>query len=271
MAGLQTKDFRYTVPSLISLALFTVFMFPTMGAIQLAVDNNVVYWFGRWILVCLVVPFMLLWQYWYHSVKTGGQAKKVVILACVLIPCLIFFFSGVVLLFQGSHLFRDLASPHCQDFDEIRGLEASYREAKEFHACCLKRAGVFEAAPFCTDPHVPMGIHEGSFMTIQHCDGYQSLLADHKENFDYLKFLEDNYGCTGFCNPNWLAIWSVILSPREGCAHAAASVVEGKIMHIGWQLTCYAPVVFLAYLIWSFMVPFGGAPPAGRMLKAESA
>lgn len=224
-------------------ACCAVFLFPFTTTLHLAADPNVVYWLGYYPWVVLLVPALIAGVHIYHVWKQ--QAIRPLIMAAMIVPCVLFFLVGGCLLFQATHIIDGLVTSDCTSFRAVRATQLAYNDAAAVLADC--RAQQPDAVlPECQ----------------KYVDEYG--LPGHGDHWQYLRYVEENYGCSGFCQAAESGLWTgkpqagCVNTPhapgceqhRDGCAMMVASALRGRVQHSSWQLMMYSIFVLFIFLGW---------------------
>jgi len=225
--------------SSLTCALFCVFLFPMLTTLHLQADENVRFWIGNYPLLALLLPVGWLAAHFYHV--SLGRGKRSVLMACVIIPCVVFFLIGGSILFQATHVVDGLLTRDCPHFRAIRPVEQAFQDAAAVLKQCRKEK--------------PGAILQNC---AQYIDEYD--LENHKYNWGYLQFVEANYNCHGFCTSRADGLWSKGGATNDACAVSVASVLRGRVQHAAWQLMMYNIIVLFVFLAWlSFLSYYEGS------------
>lgn len=238
--------FKTVFASLFCFCCFAIFLYPMISTWHVAADENEAYWFTRWPLVSLMVPPLFIGVYVYHQMK--GHPNKWFVILSIILPVILFLSMGIAMYVQSDYLADDLEK-RCPSHSETNKLDADWTRARNFYACCLVRLGNPSLQQYC--PNVASQKAPTNFTPlIQSCVGYEGAKND---NWEYLQFLEVNYGCTGFCSSGQPALWTRQSTPRDACSRSVAVVFRAKQMRIGLQLIVFSCIVLVLFAGWMFV------------------
>lgn len=215
--------------SSLTCALFCVFLSPLLTTVHLTSDENFRFWIGWYPLFSLLLPLLWAAAHVYHV--SIGHGKRSVLMACVIIPCVVFFLIGGSILFQATHVVDGLLTADCPHFRAIRPVEQAFQDASSVLDTCRK---------------------EKPDAILQNCQNYidEYDLSTHQNYWAYLQFVESNYNCHGFCTSRPDGLWTRTGQSSDACAVAVASVLRGRVQHAAWQLMMYNLVVLFVFLGW---------------------
>jgi hypothetical protein len=216
-------------------ALFGIFLFPLLTIAHLVTDRNVQFWIGLYPALAFLIPVGWLGVHAFHMYR--GEAHKDFVIGSFVGPCVIFFLIGGSILFQATHVTDGLLTADCPHFRAIRPVEQALQDAASVLETCradLKKPDAI--LPQCK----------------QYVDEYD-IDTSHREMWSYLRYVEDEYRCAGFCMAHPGALW--VKEPfTDGCASAVASALRGRVIHAGWQLMLFSVAVMTAFLMWLAML-----------------
>lgn len=216
-------------------ALFCIFLFPLLTIAHLVSDRNVQFWIGLYPALAFVIPVLWLGVHAFHMYR--GKAKTDLVIASFVGPCVVFFLIGGSILFQATHVTDGLLTADCPNFRAIRPVEQALQDASTVLETCradLKRPDAI--LPNCK----------------QYIEEYD-MDASHNAMWSYLRYVEDEYRCAGFCLAHQGGLW--VREPyTDGCASAVASALRSRVIHAGWQLMLFSVVVMTTFLGWLALV-----------------
>jgi hypothetical protein len=220
------------------LSNFLLFAWPVFTVWSLAFDDSIVYWFGSFLFWwSLPIPFFFLVIYAAHVLL---RPHKSLIMGTMIIPCVTLFLLGGALQAKGGHLADKLRNRDCGTFPLIRKLELSLADAKEKYNECL--AG----ATAQSHPHI----------LFTNCNQYEKWLeeGDNAKDWPYLMYLEAQFECTGFCQPDeplWVYHKDAGTDP---CGSALALYLEGKVLTNAKQLMVFPILLVFVTVAWVYSV-----------------
>jgi hypothetical protein len=216
-------------------ALFCIFLFPLLTISHLVADRNVQFWIGMYPALAFLVPVFWLCVHAFHVYK--GKAHTDFVVASFVGPSVLFFLIGGSILFQATHVTDGLLTADCPHFRAIRPVEQAWQDASTVLETCRADLQKPDAIlPNCK----------------QYVDEYD-LDASHQAMWSYLRYVEDEYRCAGFCTAHPGGLWQK--EPfTDGCASAVASALRSRVIHSGWQLMLFSVVVMTGFLGWLAML-----------------
>eukprot|EP00927_Polykrikos_kofoidii_P058249 TRINITY_DN52647_c0_g1_i1.p1 TRINITY_DN52647_c0_g1~~TRINITY_DN52647_c0_g1_i1.p1 ORF type:complete len:452 (+),score=48.28 TRINITY_DN52647_c0_g1_i1:144-1499(+) len=224
------------------------FMVPVCGTIHLVYDTTVTYWFGSWCRVVILLPLVMIYGYFSH-VRNDGRPYKPAIIVCMLLPSITLFFLNNTVMKASADEAQILRSVKCGASSKKRELQRSWKEASVLYDKCLR-----DTVRDATDRQLTIDGAQLMYR-IDDCDEYMSTYSKNKRDWDYLKHLEMEHNCAGWCSfdkPLWT--FDDVL---DSCSVAAAQVFEDKITRLTSQTVMYiVTLIILSMVILFFAGPF---------------
>lgn len=263
-----------------ALACLAMFSAPVAICLLLATDANVQYWLGYWAFVALVVPFLVLLGYAIHLRR--GRLALCPIVTSTLIPSVLLLCIGLVHLCEmHGALPHSLISHDCNTYGPKYEVEQAWRNASSLYAECRARyeepgrgfrpfrfeecEGYQMASRGCDGVEVDVGDHpmwriavrdvHGLFRTgdvaasavVGPC-GMLDIFAQHRNAWTYLRRLELEEHCSGWCQEAASPLWTS-QEAKDSCSAAASQVITQKIRPMSWKLVELSLVALLLSVV----------------------
>lgn len=203
---------RRIFPSAFTLAQILLFLVPTYLLVHAASNPVVEYWHGEWYYVLCVIPVIIFVVHLYHN--RNGPDRYITNLSLLFPSALLFVFGMNMLtnaILRGDKLF----SLDCDSMTKKAYLQYEWEAAHKFYGDCLKDSA--------KERNLTRGYLAKNFR-IQDCIDYKSALLDHWHSWRYLRYLEEEHDCTGFCEPGE-QLWSKGRH-KDACTIAVASTFK---------------------------------------------
>lgn len=215
------------------LSCWLLFSWPVITGLHLSYDDNITYWFGSSLFWWMIpIPFWFLAVY---AVKIILRPKKSLIMGSMVIPSVVIFLLGGMLMSKSGHLASKLRNRDCGTFPLIHKLEMSLWDAQEKRKECLSTA---------THPNV----------LFSSCKLYESGLKEeeNERHWPYLEYLESQFECTGFCIPGE-PIWMYSKEAgKDPCASALALFMETQVQSASKQMMGFSILLVFVTVGWVF-------------------
>lgn len=228
-------------PTAFTFICFVAFGPPVVSALVLAQDPSVRYFVGRWGLLALMVPLLLIVCHLLHLKE--GRPRRVIVLISTITPCILFIIIGNVHAVVAGDLASRLYSTDCTTFDVKRELNKEWLAAEEAYTACLGE----------TVPHLGLTVDDSlKLFRLHHCKEYPTNFTEHREAWAYLRELEEHQACSGWCTVG-TRLWSYN-NPHDSCSVAAATVLDFKIRRISVRMITYTAFALVVILITLLLV-----------------
>jgi hypothetical protein len=199
-------------PAAFTMLSMLLFLVPTYLIVHAAKHPVVKYWHGDWYTFLIIVPIIITVVHIQHTRR--GPDRYITNLA-LLFPSFLLLLCGMLLLQSATIKSELLFSSDCGIMEEKAFLQREWETARDFYDFCLNNSA--KQRNLTTADLSKM-------FTIQDCNDYRSSLRDHQHSWGYLRMLEEDHACTGFCKPD-KQLWSN--GPhKDACALSVASVFE---------------------------------------------
>lgn len=239
----RMAEFMEMFPRLFTCACLLIFMTPIFLMVRIGRDVSVRYWFGSWCDIAAFLPCLFIVGHIVHSNKK--QPHKPTVLVCLLVPAVTLLILGEFVLTSVSDKANQLFSTDCDTFPEKRALEAEHIAAQNVFATCLADTVSSIRARNLTFEHA------AELYRIQDCEEYEMELQAHQRAWTYLRHMEEQHQCAGWCNfgqPVW-----TYGEVRDSCSVAVSAIFDGKVKHMASQTVCYSILVIFIVSI-AFLV-----------------
>jgi len=231
-----TPRYAKMFPTAFTFICFVAFGPPTVQAVLLAEDPNVKYFIGRYGLVVLAVPVLLVICHLLHL--RAGRPRRVIVLVSTISPCILFIIVGNTHAVVAGDLASRLYSTDCTTFDVKRELNKEWLAAESAYKECLGE----------TAPHVGLTVEDTlQLFRLHHCKEYPSNFTDHSNAWAYLRDLEEHQACSGWCDTG-VRLWSYN-NPHDTCSVAAATVLDFKVRRVAVRMITYTAITLVVILV----------------------
>jgi len=199
-----------------------VFAQPLLKCIDLASDADVVYWFGSWPATIAMLPLLFIVASYFINLRSMASSKAGFFLA-VLGSSLVLLVLGERLSSSAGDLAMKLLSFECRAFPGSSGIEAALTDARRFREQCEAEM-------------------DGRAFVIQDCMGYASALQEHVRDWNYLRSLEEEQRCSGWCEYSQ-PLWSFGVSLGDRCSYVVGAAMESRIDRNASQLLEWSLII----------------------------
>lgn len=223
-------------PAAFSFCVFLVFAYPVLATLCLALDSTVQYWIGSYGKLAILIPLIFLVTHVVHS--TTQVPSKPAVLFCVLVPSLFLLVLADVVLSNSIEMSGALLSSNCDEFDGKNHLQSEWETGYSIYQSCL--AATVAKYPNLTNFTLASAFENYKF---QECEEYEGAYQSHKPAWDYLRSLEQEHGCAGWCSVN-VTLWS-FKEPKDSCSVAASDVFQVKIRRVALHIVIYVIAILV--------------------------
>lgn len=212
---------RRIFPAAFTMMCVLLFVLPAYLCVYAERHPVVKYFHGEWYYILLAIPILILFVHFYHV--RNGPDRHLTNLALI-IPSVLLLIYGANLLTSATSKADRLFSTDCTTMLEKSHLQREWEAAHLLYRSCLKDTA---KSRNLTASYLAQNFR------IQDCTEYPASLKDHHD-WSYLRGLEENSACTGFCKPGE-QLWSKG-AHKDSCSIAVASVfryiVRGNAMQV---------------------------------------
>lgn len=219
------------LPTVFTFCCFLMFASPLSLTLSLAYDTTVGYWIGRQSLWAWIFPVVFIVGHIVHVQK--GFPKKPVVLLCTLLPGIAFLVLGDIHLSVAYDLSDQLFSTDCDTFESKRQLDRAWQKAYTLYTGCLNRTVASGGVKHNFTMTSALELYR-----IHHCEEYEDALQEQKAEWTYLRHLEENHHCSGWCESGQ-RLWTY-KDVRDPCSEAVATVLRFKVQRVALQIVVYA-------------------------------
>jgi len=233
-------DVLRLVPWVIMLCCIVMFATPVMLTLHIGRDHNVKYWVGPWCDVVVILPIVFLVTGVMHLGK--DLPDKRICAVCLLVPAIGLLILADSVLTVVSDKSDELFSLDCDTFAGKRDLEREWNAASELYNGCIEETLRTVKESYGRE----FTVAEAKAMyKIQDCEEYEATYLKHQRDWDYLKVLEEEEVCSGWCAPGE-SLWTYQDKPRDACSVSVSASLSGKVAHNAGQVLSSA-IFILAF------------------------
>lgn len=212
------KQYRELFPSLLTITLLAVFGSSFMSGIRLCLDVNARYWIGVWGYTVILIPLLIIGA---HVAQAYFRKPLFfAVLASCAIPPLIAVVVGWVYLVPVNHIVSRLDSTDCTTFRQKQHIEQAYKAAQQLFDHCVSDEAKNKSK---TEEVIRAEI------VITDCKDYKPQEHGYPSEWSYLKHLEENQNCAGWCRDGEPALWTHNPEKWDSCSAAAAADMKEKV------------------------------------------
>lgn len=232
-------------PTAFTFVSFIAFGPPLVLSLWLSKEPSVQYWIGNASIFPIVVPLLLCICHVLHlkGVKGGG----VLVLGTVL-PCVLFIYIGLTHKHTAEDVANRLLSTDCTTFEHKRKLETAWRSAQEAYLNCLGD----------TPRDLGLSLEDSVRMfRLHNCKQYNkgnlTEQTDYRDEWKYLRYLEEQQACSGWCQSG-PRLWTYV-TPHDSCSVAAGTVMQLKVVTVAGHLITYTWLAFFIIFCFYLYLP----------------
>lgn len=230
----------------VKLTLFSAlaFLYPLMLVALMLSKPTMRFWCGQWLLsVIVVVP---AWLLIVHLVVARGTVSRAMTpLLAILVPAAFLAFVCQVHVWWFGGQGVALQAHDCQSWRKKAELEASWQDANTLFEACVASASERRGLP----------LREAALVIrLEECTGYSAAFAAHQQDWSYLRHLEEEYRCGGWCAPA-APLWYAQPLRGNSCSKVAARVMDDGVFLRMRQISTYSALLLLAGCLALFLSP----------------
>lgn len=212
------KQYRELFPSILTIALFTIFGSSIINGVRLAQEPNAKYWVGECGYAVLAFPPLLIIA---HIVQSYHRRPLylAIVFSCA-IPPLMSVIIGFMYMDPVDAAASRLLSTDCTTFANKFLIQQAYLSANTFYDDCLAK----QAKNTSTTVEVVK-----KNMVITQCPGYNPEAAGYPREWSYLQELEQTENCAGWCFDGEGALWTHNPSYWNSCSAAAGMTLKNMV------------------------------------------
>lgn len=189
-----------------------VFLVPSCILWYIEQQPTVEYFLGHKAHWLVIIPIVIVLSHQYH--RTYGP-NRIITVASLLIPALVILILGLMLNGGAAGKSQGLFSIDCDMLVEKRNLQLEWEAADKFFAECVSQTTAksnYSAEMIASE------------FRVQDCAHYEDAYAEHASTWSYLRYLEEEFHCTGFCTPG-RQLWSKY-NHKDSCSVAVSSMFK---------------------------------------------
>mmetsp|Transcript_63875 Transcript_63875/g.118747 ORF Transcript_63875/g.118747 Transcript_63875/m.118747 type:complete len:262 (+) Transcript_63875:77-862(+) len=202
------KRYRGLYPGLYTMLALAIFSSPVVLCIRLAADPSISYWVGLFPWVVLAVPGLILIG---HGLQRSEPSLMGLIFASI-VPSAVLLILAQVMRAPIQSAIPQLQARDCSTFPNKWKIEEAYRAAYDLYQACN------DAAP-------ESGLLISS---VEDCPEYPQQLPRYAQRWAYLKHLELNEACSGFCFEGETPLWSPGGRQPDMCSTVVGQALQDK-------------------------------------------
>jgi hypothetical protein len=170
-------------------------------------------------LLLLIIPIIITLAHIVHHIRR--VPNKFAVIAGLLFPSVLLLLTSNGQMTTAMDRADTLFSVDCDTFEGKRVLQRSWEAADRLFEDCLN--STVERNPQLTVAQLK------EHFRIQDCEEYEAQYQSptYRRDWDYLRYLEVEHGCTGWCEPGQ-QLWSRV-PHKDSCSTAISAVYAFKI------------------------------------------
>eukprot|EP00927_Polykrikos_kofoidii_P079421 TRINITY_DN76205_c0_g1_i1.p1 TRINITY_DN76205_c0_g1~~TRINITY_DN76205_c0_g1_i1.p1 ORF type:complete len:427 (-),score=58.69 TRINITY_DN76205_c0_g1_i1:53-1333(-) len=223
-----------------------MFMVPTWTAVHLSYDATVIYWCGSWCRLAIFLPAFVIYGYVAHALN-GGLPHKTAVWICIFVPSIFIFQLNASVMKQSVDQANVLSSEDCDTSHQKRELQRSWEKARDLYDKCLT-----ETVSDYSSQNMTLDVAQQLYR-IHDCDEYPPAFLENQRDWDYLRQLEEEHACGGWCTFD-IPLWT-FKDAKDSCTFATGQVFKGKVSRLTSQNFVY--LVTLIFIVAMVMVLSG--------------
>jgi len=228
-------------PFFFSFSCLMIFLAPMWLIVHSSQDTNVVYWVGEWCKAVLVIPLFFVGAFFVQSQLK--RPHKPTVLITTLLPAGILLVVGDALASIASDRADQLRSTDCDTFGQKRDLQHAWAAAQKLYTKCLDDT--------VRSNNITMKQAKTLFR-LEDCSEYKSGLAMYSSEWGYLKYLEDEHQCSGWCH-----VAQPVFTKKDvhdSCSVVVGAVFRAKIKRMALQVVSYDLFILMVVSVGNIMV-----------------
>lgn len=208
-------------PVLFTLCSSLLFLVPMGFVLSIGTSQEMAYFWTPWHYVVAVIPLLIFGAHVIHM-RSGAPSKLSVVTALV-VPSVVLLISANGQFMQANTLVDRLSSNDCDAMQSKQNLQNAWQAAHDLYMGCLNQT----SAAFGYD----VAVLQQNFR-VQDCEEWpaaaglvsSSSTSPYVQEWLYLRYLEENSYCTGWCKPG-AQLWSSG-GHKDSCSVAVSAVFE---------------------------------------------
>mmetsp|Transcript_91856 Transcript_91856/g.230842 ORF Transcript_91856/g.230842 Transcript_91856/m.230842 type:complete len:296 (+) Transcript_91856:161-1048(+) len=209
-------------PVLFTLCCSMLFLVPMCLVLTIGSSKELAYFWTPWHYVVAVIPLFILAAHYIHM--RSGVPNKTAVVTALVVPSLLLLVCANGQYLQATVMVERLASSDCEALQSKQELQKAWQAAYDLYMGCLKET----SAAYGFD----VAVLQQNFR-VQDCEEYpqaaglvgsSSSKSPYAEDWKYLRYLEENSFCSGWCQSG-IQLWSNGAS-KDSCSIAVATVFD---------------------------------------------
>lgn len=242
----KVPRFDQSVAFEVKLILFAalVFLYPVMLTALMLSKPSMRYWCGHWLLaVVIAIPAWLLLV--HFGVAQGKVSRTMTPLVAITVPAAFLAFCCQLHVWWFGSQGVALLSDDCQSFHDKAALEASWQEADVLLSACIRKMSSETGSPLRQTALV---------LNFGECKGYTSAFSAYQRDWNYLRHMEQEYRCGGWCKPS-APLWYAQPLQQDSCSKVAGRVMTDGVALMMRQISAYSGLLMLGSCLVLFLKP----------------
>lgn len=235
---------RGLFPALHSLLAFAIYGVPILNGIQLGIDPSVLYWIGWHSWFVMLVPLLLVICHFFHAVKGRPQFNAMVM--STVVPALIVIAIGYSVMVPISGITDRLMSSDCTTYTDKTYLNDAYEAAAQIWESCLLRESN-ETGRSVKELKAQMVVDE--CLEYSENDVKQEGARNWAPQWRYLRSLEVNQDCSGWCNTAQESLWTTDHQSKDICSSIVASILNAKVRKVASRMLLSGLIALVVSLV----------------------
>jgi len=242
---------RGLFPTAFTVCAMMILGAPTVTGIRLALNPSTRYWIGRGSWSIMLVPLLLIVSHFMHV--RHKRPKFVPVVLATVFPSVVIFFIGYGTSIPIGGIVDRLYSSDCHTDQAKYHLEEAHRVAGEILQTCANRVSR-ETGVLSSETYKVLSLEDcAEYKVYFSPGGDSSKYGNWKREWQYLKTLENEQLCSGFCNRG-RALWRNDLVPRDICSNSAATVMESNVRSWSRRLMALGIIDFIVSGVTLFSI-----------------
>jgi len=229
---------------LFSLLAFAIYGVPILNGIELALNTTVRYWIGWFSWLVVLVPLLLITCHLVHTVKAKPQFNTMVL--STVVPALIVMAIGYSVMMPISGITDRLMSSDCTTYSDKSYLNNAYEAARVVWDSCILREMNETGKP---------AREVKDTLIVDDCKEYQESLSSGdgatkwKKQWNYLRSLEINQDCSGWCNTEQESIWTTDHESKDICSSVVGHILNVTVKRLAERMLVSGVLAMVVSLV----------------------
>lgn len=226
-------------PSVFTAMAVMLFMIPAFTLFYIAKQPAVDYFIHDYTQVVFVIPVIIFLVHQFHI--HNGPNKFVTALLGMTLPAVILFVLSSITVEGSKSIIQSLFSIDCDMLPQKVHLQREWEAAESWFNTCIAQTALKSHFNFTLK-------YIATEFRMQDCGGYEAIYDKHEKEWSYLRRLEENYMCTGFCVPS-RQLWSK--GPhKDSCSVAVSQIFKYFVSARSEKVQTIMMMIFLPTLVF---------------------